>query len=280
MKKITKKKKNTVTPLLGKSEKPVVRVVNAQSKSQLLIVCDHASNKIPKKLGNLGVRKKDLEKHVAWDPGTEDIDLYMAKQLKAPAVVAEYSRLVVDLNRGKKSPDIMREVYDHIVVPANKGLTPAQKKQRIDEFFTPYHEMIETRLKQILARKKVPVLISIHSFTPKMDGFKRPWHVGVLWNKDDRIARHVIQNMRALDKKHLGRRIVVGENEPYTLKDENLGENTISVHAEKRRIPYIIVEFRQDLVNTKAKAEKWAKFFLASLEPIFADRETYTYYRK
>jgi predicted N-formylglutamate amidohydrolase len=185
-------------------------------------------------------------------------------------VIANYSRLVVDLNRGEDSPECMRDISDHAPIPGNKNLSSGDKKLRIRHIFKPYHREIEKRLNAVLERDQVPLLLSIHSFTPVMDGYRRPWHIGVLWNREGRLGKKLVQQIRRNNPE-----LVVGENEPYSLKSRNLAKNTISTHAESQGLPYIILEFRQDLVNTKAKAEKWAKIALQALEPILKNPKTY-----
>jgi len=260
--------------LLTKADPAPFRVENQKGKAQCLIVCDHASNRIPVALGTLGLSKKDREKHIAWDPGTENIGRYLSKQLDAPAYFATFSRIVVDVNRGANSPECMREVYDHIPVPGNMNLSRAQKKQRIDEIFTPYHKNLAAQVQRFLKKKRIPMIISVHSFTPEMDGYRRPWHIGILWNKEDDIARQLVDNLRRQNPT-----LIIGENEPYSLKAENLSKNTIGTHAESKGLPYVIVEFRQDLVKTKRDALKWGKIFLDAMAPILADPGTYRLYR-
>jgi predicted N-formylglutamate amidohydrolase len=280
----TKKiKKKTAAPkaakkpakLLQKGEPPVVRVVNPKGKGKYVIVCDHASNRVPKALKNLGLKKSELKQHIAWDPGTEDIGLHMSKKMNAAAVIAGYSRLVVDLNRGDDHPEVMRSVSDHVRIPGNANLTEAQKQQRLDEMFWPYHAEITRALKRFTAKGVAPVLISIHSFTPEMDGFKRPWHIGVLWNRQEKLARALVKNLRRNNPD-----LVIGENEPYSLKAANFLKNTISTHAESKGLPYIIVEFRQDLVDTKKKAVEWAEIFIESLLPALSEPGLHTLSRK
>lgn len=256
--------------LLSAAEPRPVRVENAKGKGRCVIVCDHASNRVPKSLDGLGLKKADLQKHIAWDPGTEDIGRHVSKALDAPAVFASYSRLVVDLNRGHDSPECMREVSDHVAVPGNKGLTARDKKQRLDEIFWPYHAEVTRQIRRFTAKGVAPVLISIHSFTPVMDGFRRPWHIGVLWNREEKLAQKLVKELR---RNNPG--LVIGENEPYSLKAVNVTKNTISTHAESKGLPYVILEFRQDLVDTPRKAEKWAKIFLESLQPILDDEALY-----
>ncbi len=261
--------------LMGAGEPPAVRVENGRGRAKCVIVCDHAANRVPRTLKDLGLSKAQLQQHIAWDPGTEDIGRYLSKALGATVVLASYSRLVVDLNRGHDHPELMRDTSDHVHIPGNVGLTAAQKKQRLDELFWPYHNEIDRQLKRFTSKGVAPVLISVHSFTPQMDGFRRPWHIGVLWNREEKIARALVKNLRRNSPD-----LVIGENEPYSLKAANFLKNTISTHAESKGLPYIILEFRQDLVNTKKKAEKWAEIFLESLRPILADKQLYTLRRR
>jgi predicted N-formylglutamate amidohydrolase len=276
-KKTATKKKTAVKPImpvarkqqlhvLAKDEPPTVRVENAKGAGKCVIVCDHASNRIPKALGTLGLSAAALKKHIAWDPGTEDIGLHLSKALDAPAIISGYSRLVTDLNRGHDSDECMREVSDKVKIPGNVALTPTEKTQRLDEIFWPYHRQVDLTLRRYLERGVAPVLLSIHSFTPKMDGQRRPWQLGILWNREEELAKALIARLR---RDNPG--INVGENEPYSLKSENFTKNTVSTHAESRGLPYVIVEFRQDLVNTPKKAKEWAGIFLRSLKPLLAD---------
>lgn len=256
--------------LLQPGEPAPYRIENAKGSAPVLIICDHASNRVPQVLNNVGLSKADLAKHIAWDPGTEVIGEYMSEKLDAAAVFATYSRIVVDVNRGERSPECMREVSDHIVVPGNQKLTAAEKRQRLDEIFWPYHRTLSAQIKAQRKKGIVPMIVSLHSFTPEMDGYKRPWEIGVLWNKEEGIARRVVDNLRAQNPG-----MVVGENEPYTLKQANLSKNTIKTHAEDTGLPYIIVEFRQDLVATKRDALKWGRIFLEAIAPILIDEEVY-----
>lgn len=262
------------TCLLTKADPAPFRIENGKGKAQCVIVCDHASNRIPAALGTLGLSKAQREMHIAWDPGTEHIGRYLSEKLDAPGYFATYSRIVVDVNRGPNSPECMREVYDHVVVPGNQKLSRSAKKQRVDEIFNPYHKNLAALIAGFRKKKRIPAIVSIHSFTPEMDGYKRPWHIGVLWNKEDDIALQLIENLR---QQNPG--MIVGENEPYSLKAENLSKNTIGTHAENTGLPYVIVEFRQDLVKTKRDALKWGKIFLDALAPILADPDTYRLYR-
>ena len=261
-----KTKTPAIKKIISKGEPKPYVIENEKGGARIVVICDHASNRIPKALGTLGVSAKDRKKHIAWDVGTEHIGRYIAQKTGAVYIHASYSRLVVDLNRGEKSNECMREVYDHIQVPGNTGLSAQHKKMRLDEIYDPYHAAIDALVTKRKKGKRLPLIISIHSFTPKMDGQKRPWQIGVLWNREERLAQRLISTLIAHNP-----RLIVGRNEPYSLKAKNVVKNTISTHAEARGLPYITLEFRQDLVNTKAKAEKWARLLLQSLLPLMLE---------
>lgn len=269
----TPRKKKTAAhpPLLGKGEKGAFTAVKGDAQAQILVVCDHASNAMPKSVKNLGLDAKARKMHIAWDPGTEHIGRYLARKLRAPLLLANYSRLVVDLNRGHDHADCMRDASDHVKIPGNRALSTAVKNARLDALYWPYHAEITARLDNVLARKKVPLLLSIHSFTPEMNGEHRPWHIGVMWNRQEKLSKQLVKNLKRDNPA-----LVIGENKPYSLKGAAGGMNTIARHAEGRGLPYIIVEFRQDLVGgSKAEAEQWAALFLRSLQPILDDVATY-----
>jgi predicted N-formylglutamate amidohydrolase len=183
-----------------------------------------------------------------------------------PAVLATYSRLVVDLNRAPSYHECMPAISDGISIPGNASLSKEQKERRLKEIFWPYQNKVGKIVDGMVRKKQVPLLIAIHSFTPAMQGKKRPWHIGILWSKEEKIAKKVISSIRRNHPDFL-----VGENEPYTLFDERHEGSTIHRHAEERGLPYVFVEFRQDLVDTKEKALKWAGIFLDALRPVLDD---------
>jgi predicted N-formylglutamate amidohydrolase len=266
-------RKSQTQPFLKKGEPKPFRLENVKGKGPGIIVCDHAASLLPKILEKkFGVSQQDMLKHIAWDIGTEDAALYISKKLDMPAFIAAYSRLVVDLNRDPAHAESIPSVSDHIAVPGNAGISNAARQERLEALFWPYHNAITDEIDDWLARGKRPFILSIHSFTPEMDGIKRPWDIGILWNKEEKLARTFID---ALHKKHP--EYLIGENEPYSLKDRRLKGSTIQRHAEKRGLPYVFVEFRQDLINTKAKAVKWANIFIAAMEPVLQSVATTPY---
>lgn len=256
--------------IISAGEAPPVRVVNPSGSGLGVIVVDHASNRVPKALKDMGLKKNTLKQHIAWDIGAEDASLYLSRALDMPAVVAEYSRLVIDLNRAPAHIECIPEVSDHITIPANKSLSKKQRDQRLKEVYWPYQKTIGTVVDRFVKKKKVPFILSVHSYTPEMDGKKRPWHIALLWNKEREIARKVVQNIRRAHPD-----ILVGENEPYTLKGDRFQGSTVWRHAEERGLPYIFVEFRQDLVDTRKKAQDWAALLLEAIRPVLDDPESY-----
>lgn len=256
--------------ILSKAEPPPFKWENAKGKGRGFVICDHASYRVPKSLKNLGMKKKDLQKHIGWDIGIADAGRHIAKALDMPVLLASYSRLVVDLNRAPTHRECMAETSDHIPVPANRKLSAAQKKQRLDEIFWPYQKQIGLQTAKMLKKSGVPLLLAIHSFTPVMDGEKRPWDIGILFNHEKKIARTLAREF--------GRRYPqynVGLNAPYTLKDERFKGSTIWRWGEQKGIPYVFVEFRQDLIDTPKKARVWAKMLLTCLEPVMKDPATF-----
>lgn len=249
-----------MTKILGPKDPKPYKLLNAGGAGGFLIIADHAGNKMPKSLGTLGLSTGDRKKHVSWDPGTAEIAALLAKKLNAPAIMSTYSRLVFDLNRGRTSPEAMRETYDGIAVPGNKKLSAAHKNARRREIFDAYHAAVEKQLMQMKKRKIAPFIIALHSFTPVMQGKKRPWQIGVLWDIDRKTAKKTIAAIKKQNP-----RLTVGDNKPYSLKSANVAENSLKRHAVRRHLPHVVVEFRQDLVATRRGAEKWADLFCRAL---------------
>jgi predicted N-formylglutamate amidohydrolase len=238
-------------------------VVNGEAGGRVLIICDHASRVVPAELDNLGLEETLLYRHIAWDIGAADVARRLAGLLDAPAVLCGTSRLVIDCNRLHDDPTLIPPVSDGIAVPGNENIDDDERRRRIDTYFRPYHEEIDRRLRAIEAAGHLPVIVSVHSFTPVMNGFERPWHVGLLWHEDDRLARAAIVELRRNPT------LVVGENEPYT-GWEPLGY-ALHVHSDTAGRPSCVFEVRQDLIDTHHGAEEWAHKLAAALRPILTD---------
>lgn len=254
--------------MIGPDDPPPYTVINDQGKAKVLLTGDHVSNVMPKALGSLGLDKSALQQHIAYDIGTHKLINHLSEHLDAPAVLAGYSRLVVDLNRSLEDPTVMPEISDDRVIPGNQNLSEAHRNERIHCFYTPYRKAIDSKLHRFREQGVVPAFISIHSFTPEMAGFVRPWHAGILWDKDPRIPLPLMENLHA----HPGG-YNIGNNEPYSGKHP--ADYTIDHHAEAAGLPHVSIEIRQDLVDTEEGAERWATILDDALRDILADPDLY-----
>jgi predicted N-formylglutamate amidohydrolase len=231
-----------------------------------VIVCDHASNRIPRALGTLGLAAADLEDHIAWDLGAGGVARRLAAWFRASAVIAAYSRLVFDLNRAPRDATACPPLSDGRLIPGNLGLTPAVKARRRRALFDPYHAAIEAAIAAATTGERVPACLGIHSFTPRFHGTRRPWHVGVLWDADPRIALPLMARLRAAG-------FVVGDNEPYS--GRHPADYSIDTHAEARGLAHAGIEIRQDLIADAPGQERCARILGDALAPILADRALY-----
>lgn len=228
----------------------------ARRNSRWLLVCDHARNRVPRCLGDMGVAAPEFERHLAYDIGAEGVTRHLADLLDAPALIHGFTRLALDPNRQLNDPALMPPVSDGVVIPANRHISHEEQQARIDALFRPYHLAIADALSAVRMRGELPILLSIHSFTPEMDGFKRPWQVGVLWDRDKRLAAPFI---KALEEEGL----VVGDNEPYSR--QSYRTYTVESHAEDLGLPNLLVEVRQDLIETEAQQKAWAERLFKAL---------------
>lgn len=241
-------------------EPPAWEELNSDSSSPLLLVCDHASNRIPAKLDHLGLDLNVFGMHVAYDIGCEKLTRLLAHRFNTTALLAHYSRLVIDLNRHPGDGSSIPEVSDGIEIPGNHGLTPEQIAEREAALFWPYHNRIEQILGRICSRGQTPILCSIHSFTPIFRGFKRPWHIGVLWDRDQRLSTPLLESLRAAKK------FQVGDNEPYHAR--NPVGYTMDVHGEKNGYPHLLLEIRQDLINHDQGITEWVDIVHSHLQGV------------
>jgi predicted N-formylglutamate amidohydrolase len=225
-------------------------VYNLTGQAPLLLLCDHASKALPAALGGLGIQPHELARHIGWDIGALDMAIELASLLDAPLVASGYSRLVIDCNRWPGGEGSTPEVSDGTRIPANHGLTKQQIDARAEACFWPYHREVDRQLDRLEALDGRCCMLVMHSFTPTMLGFVRPWHVGVLWNDDPRLPLPLLAALRHDPE------LVVGDNEPYSSRDPS--EYTLSAHARPRRIPYCSIEVRQDLIDTPEAARAWA----------------------
>jgi len=237
--------------LLAPDESPPFDVVPGTPASRFVITCDHAGRRIPRALGSLGLPTSELERHIAWDLGVEALGRRLARALDATLVVQRYSRLVVDCNRRPTRPDSMPKTSEDTAIPGNAEVSPEAREQRIQEIFEPYHARIRAELDARRANGQPTTLILLHSFTPVYRAVGRPWHAGVLYLNDSRLALRVLTSLRAEPG------LVVGENEPYAASD--LTDYGIVEHGEARGLPHVELEVRQDLIADERGVEAWSE---------------------
>ena len=237
-------------PLLGPGDAPPFDSINGRSASRALLVCDHASCRIPEALGSLGLSEAARTAHIGWDIGAAALTRRLSALLDAPAILAGYSRLAIDCNRPVGAPDRIPAESDRVPVPGNAGLDRAAVDARVAALFAPYHEAIAAALERMIGAGPVPVLIAVHSFTPQLaGGDPRPWEIGICWDNDRRMATPMIERLRAEG-------LSVGANQPYDFGV--LTDHTVPVHAESRGLPSLLVEVRNDGLRTPEGIETWA----------------------
>jgi predicted N-formylglutamate amidohydrolase len=235
---------------IGPDEPPAFELVNPNGQGRAILTCDHASHRIPRRLGTLGLAEADRYRHVAWDIGTAAAGRRLAELLDAPLVLSGYSRLVVDCNRPLDVADAFATRSEDVDVPGNRAIDDAEKAARAEAFYWPYQDAVHELVEERVGRDVLPVMVSIHSFTPVYHGCQRPWHIGVHYRLDRRLAALALEGLRA------DAALCVGENEPYPVAlDEDY---TIPVHAELRGLPYVLFEIRQDLLASEAGIASWA----------------------
>ncbi|WP_299328498.1 N-formylglutamate amidohydrolase [Parasphingopyxis sp.] len=235
--------------------KDVYREIAGGPDSGLMLIADHASNRVPDDI-DLGVHQSVLDKHVAVDIGVDRLSGLVAGHLECPAIIANVSRLVVDLHREHDHPDATPAHSDGHHIPANAALDEAARQERIARFWHPYHG----RTAELIDHHDPDMLFTLHSFTPQLETRaheERPWHAGILYNQDDRAARVAIPKLEALG-------LHVGDNEPYSGLELNA---TMDLHAEARGLPYLAIEVRNDLIADAEGARKWAEL----LAPVIAE---------
>ncbi len=255
--------KGSEFPLIAAGDPPPFTLLNVAGKGGVLLVCDHASRAFPAALGHLGLRAADTELHIAWDIGAASLTRVLGRLFDTPAVLAGYSRLLIDCNRSPADPTSIVGHSDGIAVPGNQKLNDDERDARLRSFFEPYHRAIELRLDEFRRHEVVPAFISMHSFTPVMGSEPRPWNIGVLWDRDPRIAVPLLERLRAIEG------LTVGDNLPYS--GRHPADYTVARHAERARLPHVCIEVRQDQIDTAAGVRRWAELLHGALQPILLD---------
>jgi predicted N-formylglutamate amidohydrolase len=247
--------------VLAADEPAPFEVLNPTSTIPLLLVCDHASSRFPGSVGDLGVDLAVKRCHLGSDIGAGALTVCLAERVGATAVLQQYSRLVIDCNRQLLDPGAYLEFGDGVVISGNRNLGAAQKQQRAEEIYWPYHSAIDAEVDRLTTDKAKPSMLAIHSFTPVLNGVFRPWQIGILWDKDPRIAEPIIRQFR-------DRGFIVGDNEPYSGKA--LQDFTIDTHAELAELPHVGIEIRQDLIDRDMGVSAMADVFEPVIESILS----------
>jgi predicted N-formylglutamate amidohydrolase len=256
-------------PLLSESDPAPYEIVNREGTTPLLLICDHASNRIPKQLNNMGLTKDELNEHIGWDIGAAGVTRHLSDKFNAPAVLCNYSRLVIDCNRQPGDPTSIPEISDGITVPKNHHLSESDQVQRSEAVFWPYHHAITEVGAHLWRKGTPPALFSIHSFTPELMSRQedRPWHIAILWKRDPRLAAPLIEIL----SRETG--LKVGNNVPYSGFEDAY---TIDLHGAAPGLPYCAIEIRQDLISDPESQRKWGDILHHALSEIMTDTSIFT----
>jgi predicted N-formylglutamate amidohydrolase len=234
-----------------------VEVLNEQGGSDIVLLCEHASNHIPVEYQLLGLAPHHLDRHIAWDIGAAELTRRLSARLDAPAFLGGYSRLLIDLNRPLGMPGSIPLRSEDTEIPGNSGIDDAERARRAKIMFAPFHDRVAAHLDQRAAAGRSTLIVTIHSFTPVFLGVPRPWHAGVLYDKADVFAQNMLSCLR------VDGALIVAANEPYVIsRDEDYA---VPIHGDDRGIPAVLIEIRQDLLSNEAGIEEWAGRLVAAL---------------
>jgi predicted N-formylglutamate amidohydrolase len=237
-----------------------VEAIDGRDDAGVLFICDHAANALPPSYGTLGLDPCDLQRHIAYDIGAAWVTRQLAAIFDAPAILSTFSRLLIDPNRGADDPTLVAKLSDRRIIPGNAHACDEEIAFRRTAFWTPYRAAITAKVEAMLAMGLAPVVLSIHSFTPLWRGEPRPWEIGILWDSDGRLARPLIEALVADG-------VVTGNNEPY---DGALIGDTLDEEVTRRGLAGLLIEIRQDLLDTEENANAWAQRLAGVLRPFLA----------
>lgn len=237
--------------IFGRTGEKLAYLIEGENRpGRWLVTCDHATNRVPDWIGggDLGLPPEDMTRHIAFDPGAKGLALALGRHLDSPVICSDFSRLVIDPNRGEDDPTLVMRLYDGSIIPANRKIDKAGVEERLDRLYRPYH----TAYARLAARQAETVILAIHSFTPCLRGrAPRPWHVGVLHSHlDSRLSRELIRRLSAEPD------LCIGDNEPYS---GHLPGDAIDRHALQKGRQNTLIELRNDLIADEAAQEAWAK---------------------
>lgn len=242
-----------VPSLLTVDDPAAVAVETTKGVAPFLLLCDHAGQAIPQRLGDLGLPPGEIDRHIGWDIGALNVSRHLSRQLDTTLIHQRYSRLVIDCNRTPGIASSIPQVSELTPIPGNVGIQAEQTLAREHEIFLPYHRTIADTLDARQRAGLPTAIIAMHSFTPVFKGNARPWQVGLLFNRQPEFALLLAELLREEGD------LDVGVNEPYAMTDAT--DYTLPVHAERRQLPYVGIEIRQDLIADQQGQQDWAKRF-------------------
>lgn len=247
---------------LADGDPPPVTILNPAATHSVLLIADHAGNSVPEAMNGLGLDSGELTRHIAWDPGAAQVATGLAERWQATAVLANYSRLIVDPNRPLGEDSAMPLVSDGTHVPANQSLTNSERQRRADLFYRPYHRAVESEMARLRRIGPGPMLVSLHSFTPDFGTDDRPWHVGVMAAADRRLAGALIAALNQAGG------LVIGDNQPYSGVEYGY---SLKLHAGAQGLANVQIEIRQDLLTDDSGIERWVGILDNALAPLIDD---------
>lgn len=234
--------------LLQDDEESPFIAVNEEGRSPFVLICEHASRLLPRKLGDLGLPEAELQRHIAWDIGAENVARLLSRLIDAPLLLQRYSRLAYDCNRPPESPDSIPEVSELTAIPGNRKLSPGDRLARIAEIYRPFHDGVSAVLDRRAAAGARSIVVSIHSFTPVYKGKQRSVELGILHDRDTSLSSKLIKGFPNVDARL---------NEPYGPKDGVL--HTLNMHGFARGLEHAMIEIRNDLVANERGQDEWAQ---------------------
>lgn len=246
--------------LLEPDEPRPVDVERADSDSPFVFACDHAGRRVPRALGDLGLASEHFERHIAYDIGIEPVARRLASAFDAPLVAQTYSRLVIDCNRPTDVAASIPTISEATPIPGNERISAAERAARIDALFKPYHDSIEGILDARASAGIPTILIALHSFTPVYNGTARPWRLGLLYDRDARLASRMLKILNDDAAPYIGDKL------PYAVSDET--DYTLPVHGDRRGLLHAGLEIRQDQISERSGQTAWATWLELLLERV------------
>lgn len=242
------------------SYKAAFERIPGDSAKGMVLIADHAMRALPETYGRLGLPEREFDRHIAYDIGVADVTRQLAHLTGVPAVLCGFSRLLIDPNRSENDPTLIRQLYDGTIIGGNYPLGEEERNRRLELYYRPYHAAVSALIEETAtASGAAPLIVSVHSFTPVMQDRHRPWHVGLLWDRDDRATRFL------LDTLSRDPTLTVGDNEPY---DGALPGDTMHRHGTMNGYAHTLIEIRQDLIADRVGANSWAERLAPMLDAL------------